>query len=84
MILTGMRRFSIEAMTPTEKELAYDLIANPPQGSKLAAAKDFGIDLTLLYVNLKLTPTERARKFEAGARSKQELQEAGERHRAKK
>lgn len=84
MILSGMRRFSIEAMTPTQQKLAYELITNPPRGSKLAAAKEFGIDLTLLYENLKLTPTGRAQKFDAVARSTQELREAGERHRAKK
>jgi hypothetical protein len=50
-------------MTPEQTKLAYELITNPPPGSKLAAAKEYGIDLTLLYENLKLTPTERARSF---------------------
>jgi hypothetical protein len=31
----------------------------PPPGSKLAAANEYGIDLTLLVESLELTPTER-------------------------
>jgi hypothetical protein len=71
-------------MTAEQEKLAYELITNPPPGSKLAEAKEWGVDLTLLYENLKLTPTERARKFEAGARSMEALRKAGEQHRAKK
>lgn len=39
--------------TPEEKLL------NPKPGSKVAAAKEFGIDLTLLVEQLRLTPEER-------------------------
>lgn len=42
--------------TPEEKLL------NPRPGSKIAAAKLFGIDLTLLVENLRLTPAERVKK----------------------
>jgi hypothetical protein len=41
--------------TPEEKLL------NPKPGSKIAAAKEFGIDLTLLVENLRLTPDQRVR-----------------------
>lgn len=34
---------------------------NPPPGSKLAAARDFGVDLTLLWERLQLSPEERLR-----------------------
>jgi len=34
-------------------------LLNPRPGSKIAAAKEFGIDLTLLVRKLKLTPEER-------------------------
>jgi len=71
-------------MTPEQQKLAYELITNPPAGSKLAEAKEYGIDLTLLVENLKLTPTERAEKLVEGARSLRELQLAGKRHRAAK
>lgn len=39
--------------TPEEKLL------NPRPGSKIAAAKEFGIDLTLVVSQLRLTPQER-------------------------
>lgn len=45
--------------TPEEKLL------NPRPGSKIAAAQDFGIDLTLLVENLRLTPAERIKKNDA-------------------
>ena len=38
---------------------------NPPPGSKTRAAIDFGIDLTLVYQNLHLTPEQRLSKTEA-------------------
>jgi hypothetical protein len=63
-------------MTPEQEKLAYELITNPPPGSKLAEAKDYGIDLTLLVANLKLTPTERARKAASGAKSIKALRTA--------
>jgi hypothetical protein len=71
-------------MTPEQSKLVYELITNPPPGSKLAKAKEYGIDLTLLYENLKLTPTQRALKLVEGARSLQALRLAGEQHRAKR
>lgn len=39
-------------------------LLNPPPGSKAAAAKEFGIDLTLLLRNLRLTPQERVEKLQ--------------------
>lgn len=68
-------------MTPEQRKFAYELITNPPPGSKLARAKEYGIDLTLLFENLKLTPTERAKKIEEGALALQALRFAGEQHR---
>jgi hypothetical protein len=51
------------AMTPEQRQLAYELITNPPPASKLAETKEWGVDLTLLCANLQRTPTERARQF---------------------
>ena len=56
-------------MTPEQRTLAYELITNPPPGSKLAEAKEWGVDLTLLLANLERTPTERARSFASMVRS---------------
>ena len=55
-------------MTPEQEKLALELIHNPPPGSALAAAKEFGVDLTLLISALRRTTTERARTLAAGAR----------------
>ena len=49
------------------------LITNPPPGSKIAAAKKFGIDLTLLVRSLELTPTERLRELAAAQPFLEEL-----------
>ncbi len=40
-------------------EKAIEKLLNPPPNGKIAAAKEFGIDLTLLARNLKLSPEER-------------------------
>lgn len=39
-------------------------LLNPTPGSKAAAAKEFGIDLTLLIGQLRLTPEERLRELQ--------------------
>lgn len=41
------------------KRTVEEKLLNPKPGSKIAAAKEFGIDLTLLVRNLRLTPEER-------------------------
>lgn len=40
-------------------EKAIEKLLNPPPNGKIAAAKEFGVDLTLLARNLTLTPEER-------------------------
>jgi len=45
-------------------------------GSKIAAAKDFGIDLTLLARRLELTPTERLQELAQAQAFVQKLQAA--------
>ena len=55
-------------MTPEQRKLAYELITNPAPGSKLAEAKEWGVDPTLLVENLDLTPAERAESVSRGAR----------------
>jgi hypothetical protein len=45
--------------TPEEKLL------NPKPGSKIAVAREFGIDLTLLVENLRLTPDQRVRNLQS-------------------
>lgn len=51
-------------MTAEQRDRLIRLINDPPPGSKLAAAKEYGIDLTLLLTTLELTPTERLEKLQ--------------------
>lgn len=55
-------------MSPEQEKLALELINNPPPGSSLAAAKEWGVDLTLFMSTLRRTPTERARALSSGSR----------------
>lgn len=56
-----------------ERDRLIRLISDPPTGSKLAAAKEYGVDLTLLVRQLELTPTERLRELESAQIFFQEL-----------
>ena len=49
----------MRALTPEELARAEDRLRNPAPGSRIEAAKKFGIDLTLLIGQLRLTPAER-------------------------
>jgi len=56
--------------TPREKLL------NPTAGSKIAQARDFGIDLTQLAENLRYTPAERIRRNDEAANSLLKFEQA--------
>ena len=59
----------------TQAEIEAWLL-NPPPGSKAAAARDFGIDLTLTINNLRLTPEERIRQLDALREAAREIRTA--------
>jgi hypothetical protein len=44
---------------------AEERLRNPPPGSRVEAARDFGIDLTLLIERLRKTPEERVRDLQS-------------------
>jgi hypothetical protein len=69
-------------MTRKEQQRLFDLIVNPPPGSQIEAAKQFGIDLTLNLGLLRLTPTQRDLKMEAALRFVGELRQAASRSKA--
>jgi hypothetical protein len=71
-------------MTPQARKKALDLVTNPPPGSKLAAAKAYGIDLTLLLENLALSPSERLDWLSSASDAVGELAQAGQRLRTNK
>jgi hypothetical protein len=54
----------LRALTAEEFARAAARLRNPAPGSRIEAAKTFGVDLTLLIEQLRLTPEERARKLE--------------------
>lgn len=56
--------------TPREKLL------NPTPGSKIAEARDYGIDLTQLAENLRYTPAERIKRNDDAANSMLKFEEA--------
>lgn len=50
-----------------------ELFRNPRPGSKIAAAKEFGIDLTLTFEQLKKTPQERVDYTQSAMRNLEEF-----------
>src|SRR5262249_59507081 len=64
-------------MTREEHERLFELFNNPPQGSKIAAAKRFGVDLTLIARSLTLTAEERAREMESALQFAENLRNPG-------
>ena len=63
-------------MTREEHERLYALVQNPPPGSKMEAAKMFGVDLTLNLQSLTRTPSERVREMESALKLAEELRRA--------
>jgi hypothetical protein len=57
------------------KRSLEDKLLNPRPGSKVAAAKEFGIDLTLTLKNLKLTPQQRIDQLQEVMRFHHEIRE---------
>jgi hypothetical protein len=57
-------------------EVAIERLRNPKPGGKIAAARDYGVDLTLLMERLKLTHEERWRDLEQYSNDLMELRSA--------
>ncbi|HEY7389781.1 MAG TPA: hypothetical protein VH640_14790 [Bryobacteraceae bacterium] len=57
----------LRALTPEQMARAEERLRHPEPGSKIAAAKEYGIDLTLLISQLRLTPAQRAEELEETA-----------------
>ena len=55
------------------KRTPEDKLLNPPPGGKIAAARDYGIDLTLVIENLRLSPEQRLEKLRQAVISFDEL-----------
>lgn len=55
----------------------FALIQNPPPGSAIEAAKQFGVDLFGTLENLRLTPAERIRRASEESKFADDLRQAG-------
>ena len=72
----------LRALTPEEFARAERRLRNPAPGSRIAAAKEFGIDLTLLIEQLRLTPAERAKQMQSACAAMERARGAARRRRA--
>jgi len=62
------------------RRLPQRRLLEPPPGSKIKAARRFGIDLSLLIEQLRLTPAKRARKLENATAALEQVRGAARRH----
>ena len=69
-------------LTGPELARAIERLRNPIPGGKIEAAKEFGVDLTLLIEQIKLSPAERSRRMHALAQSVESVRGAARRYRA--
>jgi hypothetical protein len=60
-------------LTPQQLAIARARLMNPAPGSRIEAAWNYGIDLTLLVEQLRLTPDERGRNLEEAATALEEV-----------
>ena len=59
------------------KRTIEEKLLNPKPGSKAAAAKEFGIDLTLTFGQLRKTPQQRLDDLQSAMRGLEEFARAG-------
>jgi hypothetical protein len=57
----------LRPLTPVQLTRAEERLIHPVPGTRIDAAKTYGVDLTLLLEQLRLTPAERARKLEVAS-----------------
>ncbi|MGI9036051.1 MAG: hypothetical protein ACR2GD_08440 [Pyrinomonadaceae bacterium] len=65
------------------KRTIEERLLNPKPGSKIAAAKEFVIDLTLLIGTLRLTPDQRVRNLQSAMYGVEEILKASKQKKAK-
>jgi hypothetical protein len=70
------------ALTPAELAQAEDRLRSPCPGSRIEAAQRFGIDLTLLIHQLRLTPAESVREMHRAAQDVEQVRGAARRTRS--
>jgi len=71
---------TLRPLTPQQLARAENLLRHPRPGSRIEAAKNYGVDLTLLIEQLRLTPAERARKLETTSTELEAVRGIARRH----
>jgi hypothetical protein len=71
----------LRPLTPEEFARAEHRLRYPAPGSRIEAAKKYGIDLTLLIEQLRLTPAERVRRMHTVSQAVEETLGAARRSR---
>ena len=68
-------------MDQSQIALAEARLRNPRPGSRIEAAQQFGVDLTLLVENLRLSPAERVRRMHDAVLAAEQVRGAARRKR---
>lgn len=69
--------FILGPISEQEYRELFALIKNPPPGSAIEAAKEFGVDLYGALENLRLTPEERIRRASEESEFAEQVRQAG-------
>ena len=64
------------ALTAVQLARAEGRLRNPRAGSRIEAAQRFGVDLTLLIEQLRLSPAERVRRMHEAAQAAEQARGA--------
>ena len=71
----------LRALTAGQLARAEERLRNPRAGSRIEAAQRFGVDLTLLIGQLRLSPSERVRRMHETAQTAEQARGAARRRR---
>ena len=69
----------LRALTPEEFARAAEKLRHPRPGSRIEAAKNYGVDLTALIEQLRLSPAERVERMLVLARQAEAVRGAARR-----
>jgi hypothetical protein len=68
-------------LTPEQLKIAEERLRNPAPGSRIEAAKKWGVDMGLLIEQLRLTPNERGEKMESASEAVEQMRGLARRRR---
>lgn len=72
---------ALRQLTGPQLARAIERLLHPIPGGKVEAAKEFGVDITLLIGQMKLSPAERARRMHALAQTAESARGAARKRR---